>query len=180
MTIFKNKRLLWIFLICLLGSSGTLRAEGFFQEYRVQVAFLVNFGRFITWPEQSFSSEQQKFTICVAGDNPFGTALSAAESKKINGRNVGVTYVDSLRKIPPCHLLYVSRSEKKNLDSLSSGIGRQAVVTVSDIPGFVKAGGSIEFVMKKKQLSFIINNSAMKQRGIRASSSMLNLAVSVR
>ncbi|MBU4262484.1 MAG: YfiR family protein [Proteobacteria bacterium] len=167
-------------LICILGRFGSLQAQEISQEYRLKAAFLVNFARFITWPEQSFSAKQQEFTICVAGVNPFSNVLSAVESKQINGRKIRVTYVDSLRKVPQCHLLYVSRSEEEDLAYLSTGIALHPVVTVSDIPGFVKAGGSIEFILKENRLSFIINHSALKQRGIQAGASMLDLAASVR
>jgi len=170
-------------LLCplfLAGSLGLLEAQEVSQEYQLKAAFLVNFSRFITWPEHSLSSEQPEITFCVAGKNPFGTTLSAVENKKINDRTIKVVYADSIQKIPQCHLLFVSKSEYGDLGSLLSRIGKKSTVTVSDIPGFVDAGGSIEFVIKEDRLSFIINNSDLKQRGIQAGSSMLDLAALVR
>jgi hypothetical protein len=181
MRIFRNKRFLWFLLLgplCLVGSLATVTGETS-QEYQLKAAFLVNFARFMTWPEQSFSPTQPEFTLCVAGMNPFGTALRAAESKMINGRNIKVIYADSLQNLPQCQMLYVSRSEENKLDHLSA-LEQQAVVTVSDIPGFVETGGSIEFVTREDRLSFIINHSSLKRRGIQASASMLDLAASVR
>jgi hypothetical protein len=175
-------RFLWFLLLCplcLIGSCGVLRAQEVNQEYQLKAAFLVNFSRFITWPEQAFSPEQPEITFCIAGKNPFGTTLDVVENKKVNGRNIKVLYVDSLQKLPQCHLLFVSKSEYNNLGSFLSRISKNPVVTVSDIPRFVDAGGSIEFVIKEDRLSFIINNSDLKQRGIQASASMLDLATSV-
>jgi len=182
MNLFINKNFLWFFLLCplcLIGGLGTLRAEEATQEYQLKAAFLVNFARFITWPEQSFSPDRQDLTICVAGKNPFGNALRAVEAKKINGRTIKITAVDSLQKLPQCNMLYVSKSEEYKLDHLTA-LGQQPVVTVSDITGFIDTGGSIEFVMKEDRLSFSINHSALKQRGIQASAAMLDLAASVR
>jgi len=165
--------------LCLLGGVATSGAEEASQEYQLKAAFLVNFARFITWPEQAFAPELPELIICVVGRNPFGTALSGVENKKIGGRSLRVVTADSLKKIPPCHLLYVSRSEANDLNTLTAHLGRQAVVTVSDISGFLKEGGTIEFVTKENRLSFAINNSALKQRGIQASASLLDLAASV-
>ena len=179
----QHHRFLWLLLLCplcLIGSSGVLRAQDVDQEFQLKAAFLVNFSRFITWPEQSFSPEQQAINLCVSGKNPFGTTLNAIENKTINGHNVRVFYSESLQKLPQCHLLYVSTSEKNELTPLLSHLDHHPVVTVSDIPGFVNVGGSIEFVIKEDRLSFIINNSDLKQRGIQASASMLDLAASVR
>jgi hypothetical protein len=176
-------RFLWYLLLCplfFMSSVDLLRAQEVNQEYQLKAAFLVNFSRFITWPEQSFSPEQQEITFCIVGKNPFGATLGAIENKQINGRNIKVVYADSFQKLPQCHLLFVSRSEYNDLGFLLSRISIKPVVMVSDIPGFVDAGGSIEFVIKEDRLSFIINNSDLKQRGIQASSSMLDLAASVR
>ena len=182
MTIMRKMLLLGVLLfgiLSALGPPGALRAEEIAQEYQLKAAFLVNFAKFITWPPQAFPPSQQEFVLCVAGDNPFGTALSTLESKTIGGRAIRVVQVDSLKKVPPCHLLFVSRSEEANLGQLASGPGRRAIVTVSDIAGFVKAGGHIEFVTKGSRLSFTINHSAMKEQGLQASASLLDLAAAV-
>ncbi len=172
-------RIFFLFLLCFIASLGTARADEISQEYKLKAAFLVNFSRFITWPEQSFAPGQQDFTLCVVGKNPFGTMLQAVEGQKINGRNLRIVYADSFQKLPQCHMLFISRSEKSDLDSILSRTVQQPVVTVSDIPGFVSFGGSIEFVTKDDRLSFVINHSVLKKRGIQASASMLDLAASV-
>jgi len=177
---FQRFLLFCVLWLGLLGSCGALRAEDSAQEYQLKAAFLVNFARFITWPESSFSSEPQELIFCVVGKNPFGSALLAAEAKKINGRKPKVVYVDSLQKVPACHLLFIGKSENTEVAaSMLERFGKQAVVTVSDMPGFANAGGSIEFVLKENRLSFIINHSAMKQQGVQTSASLLNLAASV-
>jgi hypothetical protein len=181
-SILKNKRFFWfllLFALCFMGSLGVLHAEDTEQEYKLKAAFLVNFARFITWPELSFSPDQSRFTLYVAGKNPFGAALNGVDTKKIGDRVPQVIFVDSLNKVPQCHLLYVSTSEEKNLKNFITRLGQQSVVLVSDLPGFAKIGGSIEFVTQEDRLSFIINHSALKQRGIQVSSSLLNLAASV-
>lgn len=175
----KQLTCLLLMTLCLLAGVRTAGAQETAQEYQLKAAFLVNFTRFITWPEQSFAPELPELIICVAGRNPFGNALNGVENKKIGGRSLRVVTADSLKNIPFCHLLYVSRSEDANLNILATHLGRQAVVTVSDISGFLKEGGSIEFVTKENRLSFAINNSALKQRGIQASASLLDLAAAV-
>jgi hypothetical protein len=45
-------------------------------EYKIKAAFLLNFAKFITWPDQTFTSPQQPFSFCVLGQDPFGTALT--------------------------------------------------------------------------------------------------------
>jgi hypothetical protein len=171
--------ILWLCLLILFTGLAPVQAEESTQEYQLKLAFMVNFARFITWPEGSFA-EHPQLTLCVLGKNPFGNALSGVEGKKVGDRTLKAKQLDALGKELQCHLLFVSQSEATTLANLGSVLGHQPVVTVSDIPGFAVAGGSIEFVVKDDKLSFIINNSAMKDRGVQASSALLNLAVSVR
>ena len=62
---------------------------------------------------------------------------------------------------------------------LSERIGRKAVVTVSDLPDFIKAGGHIQLVTTGSRLSFAINHTAMKEQGLQANASLLSLAATV-
>lgn len=164
-------------LLLLLTWVGAGRAEEASQEYQLKLAFLVNFTRFITWPDQSFSAAQPDFNLCVLGGNPFGDSLNGVNGRKTGERIIVARRITSLADSRPCHLLYVDQSEAGHLATLLPVLARQAVVTVSDIAGFSKAGGSIELVIQDHKLSFIINNSQLKQLGIQTSSALLNLAI---
>lgn len=170
---------LWLSLLMFLGVGTPLRAEEPTQEYQLKLAFMVNFARFITWPEEAFAQEQQ-LSLCVLGKNPFGSRLSEIGGKKIGERSLKVQHLETLGNNQQCHILFISQTEAGNFANLLQVLSRKPVVTVSDSPGFATAGGGIEFVVKDEKLSFIINNSTMKDRGIQAGSSLLNLASSVR
>lgn len=180
MIIPRTLKILGLCLLLLLSGIGPLRAEESSQEYQLKLAFMVNFARFITWPEGSFSPEHPQLSLCVLGKNPFGTALGGVEGKKVGDRTLKVKQIEALGKEQQCHLLFVGQSEVAGLAGLGSIPGRQAVVTVSDSSDFAAAGGGIEFVLKDDKLSFIINNTAIKERGVQVSSALLNLATSVR
>jgi len=180
MTIATKPKILLLGLLILLGSTAALFAEEFSQEYQLKLAFMVNFARFIAWPEESFTAEHPHLTLCVLGKNLFGSALDGVEDKKVEGRNLRVKTLEALGKDQQCHLLFVGRSEVAGLAGLGSILGRQSMVTVSDSAGFAAAGGGIEFVLKDDKLSFVINNTALKERGVQVSSSLLNLAAAIR
>lgn len=182
MQLLTRRCFLWLLLLWPLWMAGwppTLRAEDLAQEYQLKAAFLINFAKFITWPEQALPAGQQEFILCVVGDDPFGPALAGIEKKTVGGRAIRVVRTSSLKKIPDCQMLFVSRSEADNLNLLPAAIGRKAVVTVSDLPDFIKAGGHIQLVTSGSRLSFAINHTAMKEQGLQANASLLNLATTV-
>ena len=174
--------LLFLISVILHGPEGLRipQAAEIEQEYQVKAAFLVNFARFITWPEQSLPSGEKVFTLCVIGENPFGEALRTVANKRIHSRELKIVYADSLDEMPSCCMVYVSRSERHALKPIFARLGQRAVVTVSDLPGFVDDGGAIEFVTKGERLAFLINNYSLNQRGLEVSASMLDLAAGVR
>jgi hypothetical protein len=167
-------------LLAVAGSPAELRAAAPSQEYQLKLAFLVNFARFITWPESSFTATKGQLTVCVVGKNPFGDELSKIESRKVGKHQLRTILVEANTPIDQCHLLFVGSTSTSQLPQLLDAIKRGPVVAVSDIPGFTDQGGGIELVLKQDRLAFIINNSRLKNVGIQAASPMLNLALEVR
>ncbi|QQG65133.1 YfiR family protein [Desulfobulbus oligotrophicus] len=158
-----------------------VQAEECNHEYHLKAAFLVNFAKFITWPEQALPADQQDFVLCVVGKDVFGSALDGVESKTVGGRTVRVVRVKSLKNVPTCQMLFISPSEADNLsliDRWATG-GQKAAVMVSDVFNFIEAGGHIQLIVTDNRLSFVVNHTAMRKLGLQANSSLLSLASTV-
>jgi hypothetical protein len=164
---------------CLLlkGTVGVC-AEQSELEYKVKAAFLLNFTKFVTWPETVNTSAA--FPLCVVGEDPFGAALNGVEEKQISGQYInlrrGLVIGDGLEQ---CRMLFVGNSERTNLKRILKIVAGKPVVTVSDIEGFAQAGGMFEFKDQGGRLSFVINNTKAKESGLRISASLLSLALEV-
>lgn len=147
-------------------------------EYKVKAAFLLNFAKFITWPASV--QPVDAFTLCIVGADPFGAALAGIEAKEVGGKRVQLRYpAATADELGQCRMVFVSRSEQKQVVRLVAQLGSTSVVLVSDIDGFVESGGTFEFKDQGGRLSFIINNSKAKKQGLNISSSLLNLALEV-
>ena len=173
-------RLLALILCGLLLGSSALQAEEISQEYQLKLAFLVNFARFISWPEESFSQSNDQLNLCIVGDNPFGTSLQGVDNKPVGSRRLKVNVLQSEAEADTCQLLYISQSTLNRLPELNTNLATKPIVTVSDTAGFISSGGAIELLIKDERLTFVINNTKLKDLGVVASSAMLNLAASVR
>jgi hypothetical protein len=148
-------------------------------EYKIKAAFLLNFAKFITWPKKTFTGEDQVFTLCVLGKDPFGPALSAIELRTVGKRKIELRYIDTVQQAGACQMVFVSGSEKDKLKIINTALHDHAIVTVSDLQGFARAGGIIEFVTRGNKLSFTINLAQANKQGVRINSALLNLAVEV-
>ena len=166
-------------LMVLCVVSGAF-ADDISQEYQVKTAFLVNFARFISWPDGAFSPVRPDFALCIIGKNQFGSALAGLDEKRIDGRRITIEHISTFQLAASCHMLYIESSEEKNYRANASFLAHKPLVTVSDISGFADIGGGIEFVSQGNKLSFIINRSAMTQNGIQVRAALLDLALSVK
>ena len=149
------------------------------REYKLKAAFLLNFSKFTTWPDDAFAQSPENFDFCVAGQDPFGSTLRGLETKSVGGRQVRLRLLQSLEETKGCHVIFVSKSEKSKLGKLQQIADGQPVVTVSDIEGFSSFGGTFEFITRAGRLSFIVNNGQAKKSGLQINASLLNLAAEV-
>lgn len=173
-------KIVWLCLLFFLGSFNSLQAQEASQEYQLKLAFIVNFARFITWPEGSFALDPPRLTLCLFEKNPFGGAIEGIQGKKVGNRILKVKEITNLDNDQQCNVLFIGKTERTRVVALEQAVGQRPIVTISDIPGFAAAGGAIEFVLQDDKLSFIINKSIMNERGMQPSSSLLNLAVETR
>ena len=146
-------------------------------EYRIKAVFLFNFVQFVEWPESAFAHPDAPLVLCVLGADPFGETLdqtiageSSQNHKLVVRRPRGTIELDA------CHLLFVSRSEAGKLDKVLPTLRHSApVLSVSDIDGFVAAGGTIGFYLDRNRIRFEINPSHAQRHGLKVSSQLLGL-----
>lgn len=170
--------LVTVFWVSWLICPVRLRAEEPPREYQLKLAFIVNFARFISWPESSPADDTLK--LCVFGDNPFGSALLGVEGKKVGGNRLKTMVIGSLAAAGECHVLFVPENLAEEFFRQSGDGLSGTTVAVGDDQGFVERGGGIEFVARDGRLGFVINNSLLKEKGIQVGSSLLSLAATVR
>ena len=145
-------------------------------EYQVKAAYLYNFPRFIEWPSSVHWDDQASITLCILGEDPFGGALEPAQGKIVKGRKMVIKHCAKLDQLDKCHLLFVSRSEEKNLPEILAKIKNWNTLTVSDMEGFAQSGGVINFVTVEKKIRFEINLDAAERADLKISSKLLRLA----
>jgi len=177
---FKNL-ILAVALIAILP--GQLRAESTTErEYKIKAAFLYNFIKFVEWPKAKEQNTKEPIIIGIIGKDPFKKAFEPLKNKQIKSRKVIVKRfknTDKIEDIKKCHLLFISPSEKKQVKKIVKLIQKYDILTVSDIKGFAKSDGIIQFSIVKKKLGFMVNTKNAKKQGLKIRSKLLRLAKKV-
>lgn len=143
-------------------------------EYQVKAAFLLNFTKFIDWPASADPDPNAPFSICILGENPFGTALDQiVEGESINGHKLAVRRIGPA-EVKSCKVIYVGPNEKYSPKNTERG-----VLTVGEGDNFLRDGGVIAFVLDNRHVRFDVNRGAAARAGLTISSKLLSVARSL-
>jgi len=163
--------------LALACACALAQAAAPFEEYQVKAVYLFNFARFVDWPADVFPEAAQPMTICVVGTDPFaGFLRDAIRNEKIEGRALSLREVRRGEGIDGCNIAFVSRSEDGHYDAVLAQAGKLHVLTVSDLPDFVRAGGAIGFETRESHVRIQLNMDAARAAGLTISSKLVRIA----
>jgi hypothetical protein len=182
MAVKKTHRGCWALLLaCALGGPAPAAlGQDPALEYQVKAAYLFNFAKFFEWPAEAFAGRAAPLTLCIAGRDPFGTALSAFEGRLVQARPLRVRRGVTAQELPGCHMLFLAESEERRMQQFLRVAAARPIVTVSDIDGFMDAGGSIGLVDAEQRIQFEVNLASLKQANVRMNFQLLGLARNTR
>ena len=173
----KNAILFLLMALAVLSVDMTALGQPSLSEYKLKALFLYNFGKFVEWPPQAFSSASAPIIIGIYGHNPFDDNLeNVVRGQIINGHPLEVRRIILLSDLKTCHLLFISASEKNDLYAILKAARGSSVLTVGETPEFIPAGGMINFFIEDDKIRFEINPEAARQAGLTISSKLLSLS----
>jgi hypothetical protein len=176
--IYNHCKIAFLILVVLLSTAprSLFAEDSASQEYKVKAAFLYNFTLFVEWPAEAFTAGDSPLTICILGKSSFGDALGGLRGKTVKTRKLVVRQINAVQEMRGCQVLFVSASERMQLPNILAAVKSQHVLTVSDLDGFIEAGGIIEFITLEDKIRFEVNLKAAQQARLKISSQLLKLA----
>ncbi len=167
-----------VLLLCL--ASGHARAQADAPEYAVKAAYLYKLGDYIEWPTAAFASRTSPLVICVSGDDPFGKALdSSVAGQKVAGRAIQLRRLAVAERDAGCHVLYLAGSDRQPIAQGLEAVRGAPILTVTDaVRNSPK--GIVHFVVQERRVRFEIDDQAAAANGLKISSKLFVLALSVK
>lgn len=142
------------------------------SEDEVKAAFILNFAKFVEWPETRSSDE---LVLGYFGTKPLTGNLELLNGLQVNERNITVmTFAES--EAAQYDLVFIPAAEFVKKPELIFQFHERRILTISDAPDFIGAGGMIGLIIVDKKVRFEINQAAALAEGIKVSSQLLSLA----
>jgi hypothetical protein len=133
------------------------------RRYRSIAEALINFTRFIEWPEEATGD----FRLCVAGPDPFGPELDALATRPVRARPIRIER--QADQSGPCQMVFVPAG----CPLPPPAIGMLMVAEDADA---LSQGAAIVVGLDGHRVIFDINRKAASQAGLKISSKLLRLA----
>lgn len=161
--------------VLIAPSAGHARSED-----QIKAAFLLNFARYVEWPDTAFSGADAPIRICTVDDSAFNTVIEKTIAGKIVGSRGLTAWSLDLEALTPgiaCHILYVGPSDSAAAKATTTTAFSEATVfTIANDTGFAQRGGVANFFRKGNKIRFEINPKAANRAGLKISSRLLRLA----
>lgn len=182
--------IVWVAVLCLLVVLPQVVADedsnSNVSDYRVRIAFIYNFLKFVDWPDGTSPKKTNSANVCIIGDEGFSDYFkSFQESHK---QSLAIQINDSVHgsAISTCHVIYVG----KNVDDVSSVLAytrHHPVLSISEAPNFADNGGIIQIVrvgqtvglFSKDKINLRINLKEAEADGLTIDARLLQIAAEV-
>ncbi|MCG8683939.1 MAG: YfiR family protein [Desulfobacterales bacterium] len=160
-------------MIC--GSFSNARAA---EEYAVKAAFVFNFIKFTTWPENHFKDGEAQIRLCYRTNTKLEKHFKALNGKKIGTKIIRTNAFEANHCCKSCDILFIDRSfDPQFIRNLIDKTDNRSVLIIGETDNFISQGGIINFRSKNDKLQFEISPKTAKERNIKLSSRLLKLAV---
>jgi hypothetical protein len=141
------------------------------SEQQLKAAYLVNFLKYVEWPDSRTTS-----TICLFGRDVMGASLASYEGRTVAGRELVLRRVSSPDQMGDCQILFVPDTEEARFSAVLRWLEGRPVLTVSDAEFFARQGGGVALVRGESRLQFDINLDTLNRAGLKPASQLLRLA----
>lgn len=159
-----------VLLMCTGMSVVPLWAQAL-REYQAKGAFLVNFAKFIEWPDDAFHGPAAPIDVCVVAEPWMYEDLETTISNKLVGKRQ--VRLRARGETTQCHLLFVGgrATPEPIFEPLP-----EFTVRVGEQPRFLSSGGHISFHVHGDRIHFGVANGITHQKKFKVSSRLLALA----
>lgn len=151
-------------------------AMGQAAEAEVKAAFVLNFAKFIDWPESQRPTDQP-FNFCFIGSDRYKKEIrKQIDGKTVKGLDSKASFLGYDDALEYCHLVFMRGLEPSQLAYIMESLEGLHVLAVGESEQFMRAGGAIRFFASQGKIRFEINPDAAKNHNLVISSKLLNLA----
>ncbi|MCF6434635.1 YfiR family protein [Pseudoalteromonas sp. MMG022] len=163
--------------LCLLLFLSMFQTHGqSLSENELKAAFLYRFSQFSKWPPPPPNA----LRFCVVGNHELFKAVSALLHTQNLQQTSTAIEIPNHDQVTQCDVLFLSQQNRQQTKFWLSQIDQSPVLIVADTSEGFRQGAMIGIIADANNLSFRVNLTGAKRRGLSFSAHLLKLASEVR
>jgi hypothetical protein len=167
-----GRKVLLMFFFLLMAVNSFSENEG--NEYSIKAMFVLNFMKYVEWPAQN---ENEKFVIGVAGESEIYDALVLMTTNRQENKKIKIEKITSEFN-EGCQILIITRNESKKVSEWVKKYQGKGILIISEDSKNLNAT-AINLITIKNKIRFEINYVQARRDGVKISSRLADMAVSV-
>lgn len=169
--------ILFIFIFLSLSTRIAFSIEDLeFPEAKIKIAYLINFMRFVEWPEESSLNKQ----ICIIGyKREYHDVIKTLSNQSVGNNDFVIKeYSDKeeLQDLRSCRIIFITSNANHRQKIVAHTIRGENILTVGESDGFAQHGGMINFIDRNHTIRFEINLDAINETDLIVTSKILRIA----
>jgi hypothetical protein len=150
-----------------------------YPEDAVKAVFLYRFAGYVTWPAATANAPE--FTIAVLGADNVAEQLKALlPEHPIQGKAARVATISGLAQLRDAQMVYIGPGFTGKLNVLIEELKDRPILIVTDQPGGLEVGSTVNFLVEQQHVRFEISLVAAKRSGLSIGSGLLAVAERVK
>lgn len=158
-------------LLVAMGWPGSAASAQSDLERKVKSAFILNFAKFITWPDSAFNTARQALRVCADSSDTVNSLAQVMQGKTVGQRPLEVTQLPA----DDCQIIYATGPEAAQSQQYLSARTSPGVLTVYETPQALD-GGVIRFFVQDRKVRFEIDRDEAAAANLSISSKLLRVA----
>ena len=147
------------------------------RESLIKSAYILNFTKYVTWPEEYVTNTSDSQRLCmISNENFVAIVKKMASGKTFQGKRLDVVTEQDPTKCKQCSLIYIQSLDSSFVEASLKSFPQQGVLTIGESEHFLESGGMIRIFIVNNTVQFEVNIRAMEAAGFLVSSNMLRVA----
>jgi hypothetical protein len=165
--------------VLLLGTQRAQAQEQAPMDYQVKAAFIINFPKYVDWPEAEFPKTNSPIRVGIIGDDSIADEFSnmIGAGKSVGGHPIVLKRIAREEDVTnDCQILFIGVSERPHTADILQKVKGSGVLTVGDSDDFLQKGGVINLAHQNRKIRLQINLGAAQEQHLKISSRLLMVA----
>ena len=143
----------------------------------VKAAFVYNFIKLVSWPEQRLAAGSGPVQVCVIKGDEMEPALRQTLAGKVAGTHpIQVATIKEDDNLAQCHVLYLGARGNARNAALMAKVSGRGVLLVDEGSRFTWPDGMIRLFQEQNRMRFELNLESLERSGLKVDPRLIRLA----